>query len=272
MKFVWQSLTLYSVLCLLLVGRPLAQAAGEENALRYDVVLDDTLRTQPGVEVLGNIGGSLKLTSDGLLIEQPPKSEQLEASGLRFSPEPTGDFSLLMKLDLESHAKSSSKLGGFFVTFGLGDGKKTAIGFVRNSRLATDLATTADFSKLAKKYFDFHDVNVSVNAISIVKTGSTITVSAGPDPMVMEELATFETTLERVDVVEVIATAAATSKPTGRYLLKRLSFVGDSFFRQPPPMDYSFLWTTAKWLAVLAFVGGGVAVGIKYDLLRKKIF
>ncbi|GAB5404242.1 MAG: hypothetical protein Aurels2KO_24730 [Aureliella sp.] len=249
-----------------------AQEGSEDNPLRLDVVLDESLRDQPQVEVLGNFGGSLKVSSDGLMINQPPKSESLEASGLRLNVEPTGDFSLVLHLDVKSQPKSGSKVAGFFVALGSGASPRTAIGLVRGSRQPTGLATTSDFSKLVKKYFDIRDLDVETNAISIVKSGELITVSAGPDALVMEEVASFETTLAKIDVVDVIATAGTTSKPTGSYLLKHLSFVGDGYFSQPAPADYSFVWTLAKWLLLVAVLGIGVVVGFKYDLFRKKIF
>lgn len=250
-----------------------AQDPSSGDPLRLNVVFDDSLRTQPQVEVLGNLGGSLKVVPEGLLMGQPSKSEKIEGAGIRLKPDLTKAFGLQVHLDVQSHAKSrASKLEGLFIAFGSGDAPKTALGIVVGSRKKVELATTEDFSSMSRKNFRFQEVEFEIGVISVVKSGKEIVVSAGPDKLVMEELARFETTVIDVDVVDVIATAGATSNPTGKYLVKKISFVGDSYFYQPPPADYTIVWTIVKWLAMLGVLAVGIAVGVKYDLFRKKIF
>lgn len=228
---------------------------------------------QPQVEILGNLGGSFKVVPDGLLVGQPSKSEKIDAAGIRLKPEATQGFGLQVHLDVQSHAKSrASKLEGFFITFGSGDGPKTALGLVAGSRQKMELATTNDFSSMSRNKFKFQEVESEIGVIGVVKSGNEIVVSGGLDGLVMEELARFETTVSDVDVLDVIATAGSTSNPTGKYLVKKISFVGDSYFYQPPPTDYTIVWTLAKWLTLLGVIAAGVVFGIKYDLFRKKIF
>ncbi len=255
----------------------------QEPALVTDIPLDAATREDPRFKFLLPPAGSndkLEFGAQGILVKQTSDAGR-KAQHLGFELQVTSKDHFLFMLDFECPKLAAPKQGwgqGLLIRLVTEDPLTPviAIGYVANRRYKSALCYAPNHTDSNKQSYEFQPESFKKGKLLIERKGGELFVSVDEsDVGSYRLLKRVACTLAPVKEMQVWCTRQPTGNTPAQYLLKRVQWIGDSYFSQPPPRPPLITWQRVKsllfWsvlLAAVVYVVQGVRSG-KIPLYRQ---
>ena len=276
---VWQFAAVYVLWGTFTVG---LAADAQQSELVSDIVLDASTREDPRFKFLLPPVGShdeLEFGAQGIVVKQTTDAGK-KTQHLGFELQMTSKDHFLFMLDFECPKMVAPRQGwgqGLLIRLVTEDPQAPimAIGYVANRKYKSALCYTANHTDTNKQSYVFQPESFKKGKLLIERKGGELFISVDESEVGSYRLLKrVACTLAPVKEVQVWCTRQASGNTPAQYLLKRVQWIGDSYFSQPPPSPPLVTWQRVKtflfWSALLAgvvYVVQGVRTG-KIPLYR----
>ncbi len=252
------------VCCGLLTFQSPALAQSSEQIA--DIALDASVQDDPRFEFLLPPVGSkdkLEFGSQGILIQQTADAGK-NAQHLGFELQANSKDHFLFQIDFECPQLAAPKTGwgqGLLIRFVTDDPQTPvlAVGYVATRKYKSALCYTADHTDSPKQSYEFQPEVFKKGKMLIERKGAELFISIDEsDVGSYRLLKKVACTLAPIKAVHVWCTRQRSGNTPAQYLLKRVQWIGDSYFSQPPPRAPFVTWQRVRsllfWSALLAGV------------------
>ena len=252
------------ILALLLTcGLPVSSQAAEI----IDITLDASARDNPLLEFLlpaDESADQLEFDADWIRIKQFAESGK-KAANLGFILQATSQDHFLFELDFECPKLSPPKAGwgqGMLIRIVTEDANAPAmaVGYVANKQFKGALCFTPNHTDSRKQTFEFQPLSITKGTLLIERKQDELFVSIDESGVgSFRLLKRAKCTPAAVKEIQVLCTRQESGNTPAEYLLKRVRWIGSSYFSQPPPSPPWVTWARIKFIFWLGVLAAGIA-------------
>lgn len=215
----------------------------------------------------------LEFGANGIRIKQSTESGE-KAQSVGFILKATSQDHFLFELEFECPKLTPPKGGsvqGLLIRVVTEDPNAPvmAIAYVASKQFKSALGWTANHTDARKQNFEFQPLSIANGTLLVERKQDELFVSIDESGVgSFRLLKQVKCTPAAVKEIQVLCTRQPSGNTPAEYLLKRVRWVGDSYFHQAPPSPPWVTWARIKvaaWLAALAagtfYVINGVRSG-----------
>ena len=245
----------------------LAVVCSQDIVAPTNIVLDTNSKENPNLDFLLPPAGSqdkLEFGSNGILVKQFSEGGK-KASNLGFKLKATSKSNFLFSIDFEVKKIAAPTIGwgqGLLIRFLTEDTQSPtlALGYVANRKMNGAICFASNHTESRKQEYEFEPFSFTKGTWQFERKDNELFVSIDESGVGSYRLVKrVPCTAAPLKEVQVWCTRQESGNTPSEYLLKRVQWVGDSYFDQPPPKPP--FWTGERILSICFWltITGGVA-------------
>ncbi len=248
-------------------GLPVSSQATEI----IDITLDASARDNPLLEFLlpaDNSTDQFEFGAQGIRVKQSSESGS-KAQNLGFVLKATSQDHFLFELDFECPKLSPPKAGwgqGILIRIVTEDASapSMAVGYVANKQFKGALCFTPNHTDSRKQTYEFQPLSSTQGTLLIERKQDELFVSLDESGVgSFRLLKRAKCTPAAVSEIQVLCTRQGSGNTPAEYLLKRVQWIGSSYFSQPPPSPPWVTWGRIKFVFWLGALTAGIVFVIQ---------
>ncbi len=246
-----------------------AVACSQDIVVPTNIVLDTNSKENPNLDFLQPPAGSmdkLEFGPNGILVKQFSEAGK-KASNLGFKLKATSKSNFLFSIDVEVKKITEPTIGwgqGLLFRFLTEDTQSPimAVGYVATRKMKGAICFASNHTESRKQEYEFEPFSFTKGTWQFERKDNELFVSIDESGVGSYRLVKrVQCTSAPLKEVQVWCTRQESGNTPAEYLLKRVQWVGDSYFDQPPAKPP--FWTGERIVSIcfwLTIVGGIVYV------------